>query len=78
MMMYGAPESSVPESKISTMLGWRMAFEARASVKNRLTAAGSPARLACSTLMADRRPMPGWWARYTLPIPPSPSRDTTW
>src|SRR5687768_13420546 len=55
------------------MLGWLSEASIRASRSNRLRRSGSLATLAGSTLTATSRPRRVSWARYTSPMPPTPS-----
>jgi hypothetical protein len=64
----------MPTSMISTMLGWRTALMTRASLMKRRTSTLSSASDRRSTLMAAFQPITVCSARYTVPIPPSPSR----
>jgi len=76
--MYGTLSSGhMPTSMMSMMLGWRMAFAARASLKKRVTSASSLASSGLRTFTAALRPMMGCSAKYTVPMPPSPSSETT-
>ncbi len=59
---------------MSMMFGWRTALTAWASLMNRLTRTLSSASERRSTLTAARQPMNVCWARYTVPMPPSPSK----
>src|SRR5205085_4526595 len=59
------------------MLGWLRDDAARASRSKRFSRSGSDASPAGSTLIATSRPSRGSRARYTSPIPPTPSGEST-
>ena len=65
--------SASPESYARMIPGWDRAASALASRRKRATASGSLTLPGGSTLMATRRSRSASRARYTAPMPPSPS-----
>ena len=60
MTKNGRASASVPNEKMSMMLGWPILLTARASSTNRRTRSGMCAHCADRTLTATRLPMTGW------------------
>ena len=72
------PSSVSPASKMSMTLGWSMRAEIRASREKRRRAVTEVATCACMNLRANSRPVPAWIAFQTSPMPPMPSRTSSW
>ena len=69
------PSTSSIEKRV-TMFGWLKAATVLASRSNRARRSGCDARSSGSTFTATSLPSRGSRARYTSPMPPSPSRAT--
>mgnify|MGYP000882782513 CR=1 FL=1 len=69
------PSSVSPKSVISTMLSWFTRFTARASRRKRSRWMVSRARSRRSVFTATSRSMSTCRARYTVDMPPLPSRE---
>src|SRR5688572_15660384 len=74
--MNGAP-ACWPRSCTARMFGWFSAAAARASCSNRASRSGSAADAVGRTLIATSRPSRESRARYTSPMPPAPSTEST-
>src|SRR5690348_191828 len=75
--MYGTP-SSEPKSKTSRMFACFRRATARASCWNRARYSGSSAKKSGRILMATSRSSAGWYARYTVAMPPRPILSSSW